>query len=315
MAADGVFHEGELAVQRRAGVADVAAGVGDGNIRRALTEDFAWFLSQRFFVVVASTDPDGRVWASLLVGPTGFIEAPDPAHLELMAEPAAGDPLGRALDAGPAAVGLLAIEAADRSRIRVNGIATRMTEGGIAIEVRESFGNCPKYIQRRVPAELLDDGRRGEARTASDSLDAPQRALVAAADTFYIASAHPERGADASHRGGRPGFVAVAPDGRSLRFPDYRGNNMFQTLGNVEADGRVGLLFVDWDGGDTLQLSGHAQIVWDEEAIAAWPGARRLVDVAIEAVEHTPRALPLRWDLIEASKLNPPLPASQNVRD
>ena len=248
------------------------------------------------------------MWASLLVGPTGFIEAPDPAHLELMAEPADGDPLQRALDAGPVAVGLLAIEAADRARIRVNGTATRLPEGGIAIEVREAFGNCPKYIQRRVPAELLDEGRRGEERLSSSVLDEAQRALIAAADTFYIASAHPERGADASHRGGRPGFVAVAPDGRSLRFPDYRGNNMFQTLGNVEADGRVGLLFVDWESGDTLQLSGRAEIVWDEEAVAAWPGAQRLVDVTIEAVEHQPKALPLRWDLIEASKLNPPLP-------
>src|SRR4249919_1733634 len=196
MAADGVFHEGELAVQRRAGVADVAARMGDGNLRRALTEDFAWFLSQRFFVVVASTDPGGRVWASLLVGPTGFIEAPDPGHLELMTEPDKGDPLQRALDAGPAAIGLLAIEAADRARIRVNGTATRLPEGGIAIEVRESFGNCPKYIQRRVPAELLEEGSRGVERRSSSLLDDAQRALIAAADTFYIASAHPERGAD-----------------------------------------------------------------------------------------------------------------------
>jgi uncharacterized protein len=313
MAADGVFHEGELAVQRRAGVADVAAQVGDGNVRTALTENFAWFLSQRFFVIVASVDPEARVWASLLFGPVGFIEAPDPSHLELMAEPAPGDPLQRALDAGPAPIGLLAIEAADRARIRVNGIATRLPEGGIRLEVRESFGNCPKYIARRVPAGLLDEGRRGEDRIASESLDEGQRALIAAADTFYVASVHPQRGADASHRGGRPGFVAVAPDGRSLRFPDYRGNNMFQTLGNIEADGRAGLLFVDWQAGDTLQIAGRAAIVWDAEAIAGWPGARRLVDVTIEAVEHQPRALPLRWDFLEASKVNPPLPDEASV--
>jgi uncharacterized protein len=305
---DGVFHEGELAVQRRAGVADVAAQVGDGNVRTALTEDLAWFLSQRFFVIVASVDPDGRVWASLLFGPVGFVEAPDPSHLELLAEPAPGDPLQRALDAGPAAVGLLAIEASTRARIRVNGTATRLPAGGMAIDVRESFGNCPKYIARRAPAELLDEGRRGESRTASDALGEARRALVAAADTFYVASAHPVRGADASHRGGRPGFVAVAQDGRSLRFPDYRGNNMFQTLGNIEADGRAGLLFVDWETGDTLQVSGRAAIVWDAEPVAAWPGAKRLVDVTIEAVEHQPRALPLRWDFLEASKVNPPLP-------
>lgn len=308
MSAEAVFHEGELAVQRRAGVAGVAARVGDGNLARTVSPDFAGFLAERFFVIVASTDPGGHVWASLLIGPVGFIEAPDPHHVELSAAPPSGDPLERALDAGPVAVGLLAIESATRSRIRVNGTATRLPDGAIAIEVREAFGNCPKYIQRRVPAGLIGDGTPSEERTSSEALDEAQRALVSHADTFYIASAHPERGADASHRGGRPGFVSVATDGRSLRFPDYRGNSMFQTLGNLEVDGRAGLLFVDWERGDTLQLTGRAQVVWDEDASAAWPGAQRLVDFTIEAVQRQPKALPLRWDLIEASRLNPPVP-------
>ena len=69
----------------------------------------------------------------------------------------------------------------------------------------------------------------------SSSLSAAQRARIGAADTFFIASAHPEGGADASHRGGRPGFVRVTGQ-RSLAFPDYPGNNMFNTLGNLTAD-------------------------------------------------------------------------------
>jgi uncharacterized protein len=121
---------------------------------------------------------------------------------------------------------------------------------------------------------------------------------VARADTFFIASAHPERGADASHRGGRPGFVQVAPDGRSLRFPDYTGNRMFKTLGNLTVEPRAGLLFVDWESGATLQLTGRADVVWDD--------TERRVEFAIDEVRERVRAMPARWHLIEPSRLNPP---------
>ena len=89
-----------------------------------------------------------------------------------------------------------------------------------------------------------------------------QRELIESNDTFFIASAHPERGADASHRGGQPGFVEIDSSGRRVRFPDYSGNNMFQTLGNLTVDSHAGLLFLDWDSGDAIRLSGRAEIVW-----------------------------------------------------
>jgi predicted pyridoxine 5'-phosphate oxidase superfamily flavin-nucleotide-binding protein len=308
MCAEEIFHDGELEIQRRAGVAAVAARVGEANVIDSVPPGFADFLSERFFVVVGSADPDGHVWASLLIGPPGFIRTVDSRHLAVMAEPVSGDPLQRSVDAGPVAVGLLALDAATRSRIRVNGVASRRPDGGLVIEVSEVFGNCPKYIQRRTPASLIGEGDVGHTRIRSTALDGPQSSLVSAADTFFIASLHPDRGADASHRGGRPGFVRVQPDGRSLTFPDYTGNSMFQTLGNLQVDGRAGLLFIDWERGDTLQLSGRARIVWDADTIAAWPGAQRVVEFAIEAVQQHQRALPLRWELLERHRLNPPVP-------
>lgn len=111
----------------------------------------------------------------------------------------------------------------------------------------------------------------------AEALDAGQAALVRRADAFFIASAHPERGADASHRGGEPGFVEVSNDGRELVFPDYSGNRMFQTLSNLAVDPRAGLLFLGRDTGSALQLTGDARIVWDEEALVSRPGAERLV--------------------------------------
>jgi predicted pyridoxine 5'-phosphate oxidase superfamily flavin-nucleotide-binding protein len=308
MCAEEIFHDGELEVQRRAGVAAVAARVGEANLVDSVPPGFADFLSERFFVVVGSADPDGHVWASLLIGPPGFIRTVDSRHLTVMAEPLGGDPLQRSVDAGPAAVGLLALDTGTRSRIRVNGLASRRPGGGLVIEVSEVFGNCPKYIQRRTPVSLIGEGEVGDRRVVSTTLDGPQSSLIGAADTFFIASLHPDRGADASHRGGRPGFVRVQPDGRSLSFPDYAGNSMFQTLGNLHVDGRAGLLFIDWEGGDTLQLSGRATIAWDAETIAVWPGAQRVVQFAIEAVQQHQRALPLRWELLERHRLNPPAP-------
>jgi predicted pyridoxine 5'-phosphate oxidase superfamily flavin-nucleotide-binding protein len=146
--------------------------------------------------------------------------------------------------------------------------------------------------------ERLEPPTEPAGRTGA-VLDERGRALVAAADTLFIASLHPQRGADASHRGGRPGFVQVAPDGASLRFPDYPGNRMFQTLGNITVQPRAGLLFVDWETGAAVQLTGRAEVVWEGEA--------RHVEFAVDEVRERERAMPARWQLIEPSRLNPPV--------
>src|SRR5215475_3526169 len=180
-----LFHEGERAVQQRAGAERVAAQVGR-NIVSFVPPGFAAFLSRQPFVVVASQDEHARVWASVLAGGA-----------------APGDPLEGTLERAQARIGVLAIEFGTRQRIRLNGIAQRTGEG-IVLTVTEAFGNCPKYIQRRLLAGQ-PTGPALPALRGSEALDARQAALVRRADTFFIASAHPKRGADASHRGGRPG--------------------------------------------------------------------------------------------------------------
>ena len=299
-----VFHEGERAVQQRAGVERVAAQVGRG-IASRIAPGFAEFLRLQPFVVLASRDGAGRVWASLIVGGVGFARAIDERRVMLAAPPAAGDPLTVALEQPDATIGLLAIEFDSRKRIRLNGIARRTAEG-ILLTVEEAFGNCPKFIQRRLPIERLEPRTGGRHRVGA-ALEPRQAVLVSRADTFFIASAHRERGADASHRGGQPGFVEVSGGGAELLFPDYGGNRMFQTLGNLTVEPRAGLLFLDWETGTTLQLTGRAQIVWDETAVKVRPGAERLVRFTIDEVHERERAMPARWRLIECSRLNPPI--------
>jgi uncharacterized protein len=297
----GVFHEGERTVQKRAGVSAQARGLGQG-IVAAIPAGARPFLEAQRMAILAAADAKERLWASMVTGEPGFITVPDKHTLSLAATLPAADPIGGGL-AIDRPVGILVFDPARRRRLRLNGRALGGRPGHIDIRVEEVFGNCPKYIQARVPEgetvhERTGDGRRDEA------LSAPQRLTIEHADTFFIASAHEGTGADASHRGGLPGFVQVV-DERTLRFPDYAGNNMFQTLGNISTDPRVGLLFVDFDSGTTLQLTGRARILWDREDFRELAGAERAVEIEIDEVVEIDGQGPLGWRFLGYSPFNP----------
>ncbi len=286
----GVFHAGEIEVQARVGAREDAERVGR-IVAAEIPATVRPFLRSQRMAVAASLDERGRPWASLLTGPAGFIEAADEKLLRLAVAPPSDDALAANLRARPE-LGLLVIDPRDRRRVRFNGRGL-LSPDGLFLLADQVYGNCPKYIQKR---RLVGTGeeKTGAVRR-SRSLDARTRALVAGADTFFIASWHPEGGADASHRGGRPGFVHVR-DERTLEFPDYPGNSMFIALGNLAGHPRAGLLFVDFGRGDLLQLTGRAEIRWEPETA---------LRVAIEEVRETPGGSPLRFELIEPFPGNP----------
>lgn len=298
-----VFHKGEIAVQKRAGVDKMAARIG-GSIRPFIHPVARNFLRALPFVVAASTDADGRVWASLLTGEPGFIEVPDERTVRFETARAAGDVLLENLRAD-AAIGLLGIEFETRLRMRLNGRA-EVRDDFICIDAREVFSNCQKYIQARTllgsPKDAPEPVRAEPVR--SRKLSQRQTGLIRRADTFFIASRNAEKGADASHRGGNPGFAEV-PDRSSILFPDYTGNMMFQTLGNLQEDPACGLLFVDFESGDTLQMTGRAEIVWDEAVFKRFQGAERAVLFRVGEVRETVRGMPFEWEFREYSPANP----------
>ena len=80
-----------------------------------------------------------------------------------------------------------------------------------------------------------------------------------------------------------------------LTLPDFRGNNLFNTLGNIAAHPHAGVLAMDAATGDLLQLTGRAEIVWDGAELQAFAGAQRLVRIAVDEALWQPRALPLVW--------------------
>ncbi len=307
MRIDDTFHDGELFVQRRAGEAEMAQRNG-GVIADTVPKGALRFIGQQPLVVFGSLDPEGNVWASVLVGEPGFLAAPDERAVELnvtQRRSSEDDPFWANIETN-ASVGMLVIELATRKRLRINGQIRRLDDTRFEVGVEQTYPNCPKYIQRRHLSRLspIAPPRLAPTRCGT-SLGKDEKALIASADTLFVASANPEHGVDASHRGGRPGFVRVLSD-RRIRIPDYVGNSLFNTLGNFTVYPRAGLVFVDFDNGLVLQLTGRAEVLWDQEdPDDETAGTRRFWDLEVERWLETPLPLQLRWELLDYSPYNP----------
>jgi len=287
------WHSGEKTLQEKVGVSERIEVFGQKVIRDHMPDQHRAFYQQLPFMVAGSVDAYGKPWATLLEGPEGFVSSPHPRQLTIDAYLNADDPATQGL-AGGQAIGLLGIELHTRRRNRINGMISQATNGQLQVTVEQSFGNCPQYIQRRDYTRI-DEPAQG--RFDATALDARAVAMIEMADTFFVASyvdhEDGQRSVDVSHRGGRPGFVKV--EGNRLSIPDYAGNLHFNTLGNLLVNPLAGVLFIDFDTGNVLQLSGRAEVILDSPAITAFEGAERLWALEVEQVVWRPAAVSLRW--------------------
>jgi hypothetical protein len=285
----GVFHEGELLVQQRAALTAEAARLtgmlGPPNLDGAMGR----FAAERSLALLTSRDGDGRLWTSAVHGPPGFLSGRT-ATLTVAGLPLPGDPLHELAEGEQA--GLLLVDFDRRRRLRVNGVLSRVDAHGFEVAVDQAFGNCPKYIQQREIRRTAAVAQARPAVTRHHELDPAHVEQVRRADTFVLGTAHPTRGADTSHRGGAAGFVRVERDG--LWWPDYPGNNMFNSLGNIATDPVAALLFLDFHAGTSLQVSGPARLDWTPRGVRGDDGGTgRRVHVRPERVVHT-TGLPMR---------------------
>lgn len=298
------FHAGELAMQERVGMRERIAGAAEF-IRPFMPQQHRDFFAGLPFFYLAALDASGQPWATLLAAQEGFISSPDEATLQIDGGLLAGDPLEGLLQVG-AHVGGLGLEPTTRRRNRLNGEIVQRDAASLQIAVTQSFGNCPKYIQSRQHYPVAQDGAAAQV-LRSPVLSEADRALIAAADTYFIASAHMAddagqgRGVDMSHRGGKPGFVLVE-DERTLLAPEFVGNFFFNTLGNLAKDARAGLLFIDFASGDLLHLAVEAEIIWEGPQLEAFAGAERLLRFHVREVVRNVGALPLRWGAPEQAR-------------
>lgn len=291
-AATRAFHSGELEVQRQAGVEAEAARLAPMVARGQIRPGIASSISEMTFAAITARDWTGRLWTSPLLGPPGFLHAASTTTLEINASLPSADPL-HGLSRGQA-VGVIAMDFITRRRVRINGFLTSSEAERLTVDVDQAYGNCPRNIQQR---RLHIDGSNTENRArlySGKALRPTDIRLIETADTFFLGTTDASSGNDASHRGGPPGFVRVASE--HLWWPDYPGNNMFNSFGNLYSDPTAALVFTDFHTGVTLQLSGSATVHWGERTTTTGEAAvterriqfvpRQVITTAMPALGH-----------------------------
>jgi uncharacterized protein len=297
------FHPGELAVQARTGESPAADRNGRIIVDR-IPNGALKFVDKQPMAVATSLDADRQLWVSLLAGKPGFARAMDPLLVNLDTDllvSARNDIFWQNSGQHPF-VGLLFIELSSRRRLKVNG---KLTAKGsqYQLAVSESFALCPRYIQKREVEVSSPEELPADAPTFTGvSLTNELTRWIGHADTFFVGSAHDSEHLDASHRGGKPGFVQIE-DSRTLLVPDYNGNSLFNTFGNLTINPNAGLLFIDFETGETLQLTGYADLIFGEPNttddtggtgrhwrfhLQAWRRQASLRNVAWTFVEYSP---------------------------
>ena len=257
------YHKGELQAQEYAGETKQAKFNGQA-IENNIIEGAISFISEQEYAIVSITDEKDNVWSSVLSGDKGFLNATNPKTIIMdmqMVDIDERDVFWKVVEKNKR-IGLLIIELASRRRLRVNGKVARINKNHIEISVHESYPNCMKYIQRRqITNRNTDNKESAKPATTGTTLNHSQQSIIQSADTFFIGSSNPKGNLDISHRGGEPGFIEIINDNK-LRIPDYKGNSMFNTLGNFIVNNKAGIVFWDFESGKVLQLIGSANINW-----------------------------------------------------
>ena len=307
------FHTGEQSIQEKLGVREQMERFGSRVIRDHMPDQHREFYQQLPFIFAGFVDNEGWPWASILCGQPGFVHSDSPYTLSIDTTPLCGDPLLEALQSD-LHIGLLGIELPTRRRNRLTTHVESYHSNNIRLRVDQSFGNCPQYIQTRSIRWRSPHARSenlAHVKTAfGNTLDDKAIKLISESDTFFVASSsgHQSKdpqasasfGADVSHRGGQPGFIKVAADG-TLTIPDFPGNNHFNTFGNFECFPKAGLLFLDFETGDVLSLTGRVSLHWDKDEIAYFDNATRYWRFHLEKGCWLHHALPFKLSLEQYS--------------
>ncbi|WP_370981127.1 pyridoxamine 5'-phosphate oxidase family protein [Agaribacterium sp. ZY112] len=280
------FHKAEVAVQERLGFAERMSNVGASFIRPYMPEQHRAFFQSLSMLMLGLSDKHGWPCALPVFSDPGFISSPTNQELKVSALPSALEALDCVLAQGEK-VATLGIDLSSRRRNRMNGLVSNRDTEGFSIAVEQSFGNCPKYIQTQaLTVKAMHSKLKQEISSSLSGLDEQARWFISQAFSFYIASRTDEfndqenTGLDISHRGGKLGFVKAQAN--TLLFPDFSGNRFYNTLGNIESDSRVALLFPDFQKSRALHVQGRAKIHWQHTALESFVGAERIIEVHVQ---------------------------------
>ncbi|KAJ7782497.1 hypothetical protein DFH07DRAFT_324143 [Mycena maculata] len=326
------WHRGEQVIRQKLFGDDYTISNLYMAISGDLPEEHAQFHSRNLpFLPVTTLDDEGRPWGSILAGQTGepgFIQAPRYNMLSVDAFLWQGEPLvenSRLFEPGQKMlVAGIGIEFPTRRRNKFAGWISRLEEleynrMKLDLNVNEAIGNCPKYITVRDLIPHPHTAPQIEYQESHLSLGArlPDAVIsfIASADTVFLGTTYNAFARDSmffpSHvgmnqRGGRPGFIRVVPsDGRTLVLPDYSGNRIMTSLGNVEATPFASLTFVDFVSGDILYLTGDAQNLVGPDALKLMPFQKTLTTIYTTGFTLVRDALPVRQRVNTSSESSP----------
>ena len=303
-------------------------------------------IAENELMAVGALDDSGRPWTTVWGGQRGFADRiaegtlriralvdgiHDPVTQALLPLPVDGRQLPRypddASDDGLKLISGMSIDFESRDRVKVMGrlLAAKilerdnnrnkdklLSEVQLSMLVQESTGNCPKYINRRevrtnVPSPQL----------LSESLPLSQRAidLIHKADLFFMSSTNGDS-MDTNHRGGPAGFLRVACNeseedgGVVLVYPEYSGNRLYQSLGNLYLNPKIGIVVPDFETSDVLYLTGVAELLLGPSASEIMPHCKMVIRVCVQAARLVLNGMPFRGEPIyEMSPYDPPLRA------
>jgi predicted pyridoxine 5'-phosphate oxidase superfamily flavin-nucleotide-binding protein len=237
------YHAAQIEVQEEANTRPVAEMLANwaGPVQE--------FASVADLIVLATADLDGRLHFATACGQAPLVEAVGPTALRLLGPVAP-------FEAAEALVGGLAINLGQRRRVRLNGRLRR--EGGTCLlEAQEAFVNCRKYIAPSVAVDV--EPHVGPIDSSHVGLDDPWLAgVLSKAETAFLASVAPDGQPDVSHRGGPPGFLRLDVEQKRLTWPEFVGDGMLKSAGNVRATSQATLLVLDLQTGDAVELAGDA---------------------------------------------------------
>ncbi|KAJ5136587.1 Riboflavin synthase-like beta-barrel [Penicillium atrosanguineum] len=289
-----------------------------------LSANGGYFLTKAPLLAVGTVDSQGRPWTSLWGGKAGFAgpvaesiiglktlvdSTYDPVVKVLLGSQAI-DEAGASRQSPGNMISGLAIDLEYRRRWKLFGrmvagsLDEELGQAQLAVHIEESLGNCPKYLNKKHVVPV-----RPAPTLISDSPQLPAAAieLLTRTDTIFVSSRHGTSDMDTNIRGGPPGFVRVESNNGNavLVYPEYSGNRLYQTLGNLQTTPLAGYVVPDFETGNVLYVTGRTEVLVGQDAAAILPRSKLAVRVTVTAAFFVERGLAFRGNPGEPSPYNP----------
>ncbi|KAF2638712.1 oxidoreductase-like protein [Massarina eburnea CBS 473.64] len=323
------FNEGEERMHKL-----LKVPMNDNPTAGMLTQQAVFLLQRAPLLAIGTLDSQGRPWTTLWGGSPGFSESLGGGMIGTRTiVDATHDPVVQALVGNAEKdemvkgeekmIAGLAIDLVTRKRVKIFGRLVAGCVGEVNVEytdnvvrtegapekqdqiqlvtkIEQSLGNCPKYLnQYKIQPTLLTS----QLAYQGPALSAEAKSMILKSDMFFLSSTTDED-MDTNHRGGPQGFVRILSD-TEIVYPEYSGNRLYQTLGNLQMNPKVGITFPDYETGDILYATGTSQILVSSDAAALLPGSNLALKFTLDDARLVQGGLPFRGTRKEASPYNP----------